>query len=943
MAMNMDAILNVRANVDGANKIVELNRGLKTMEGTAKGLTGAMRGLTGASAGLSGALGALAPLLSVAGLVGLAKGALDAGDKMNDLSQSTGVSVEALARFKKAAATSGTDIDSVAKAMGKLSKNMLDAATGSKQAAAPFKALGISVTDSKGKLKTADAVLLQIADRFKEMGKDPAKPGLAMKLLGRAGAEMIPLLNMGGDAIDKLSVKMTTAFAEKADAYNDKLAGLSGRVGALGADLLIALLPALDAVTDAVTAGVGAFNSLPGPIRGLALGGATLAIAWGPITGIIGGLSAVAMPLLANGLANLALQTSLAGSKLPPLSAGLAILKGAILAIPGWGWALAGVAALTALGTALYLNNQDFKNWADNVVSIVANDFKGAMDDIVKGAQDAFKKAAEAGDWFGDRAKEIADSIPKGFADGFGRMVKAAQQKFAQMQAIVMGWWARIPAPVRGLLSKGASALSDSLNLVPGVYAARVAIQAMGKGPVTKKEESGNGNGNGGNGSSADLDALNAGGAGKKSKAASDKAETDRQKLEVDAARIALQAQYVKDERQINDLKRIGNLFQANGNTLKAFEVQKSEAILEAKLAEKKLTDETLIKLKESGNDKDKTNRKQRDTNILGEAAVKMAAEEEKLRSKLLDIDQQVTEERKKQARDQQKTLGDIRNRTKYAIIGATQGSEAESRQREMDDIQRRIDDAKANGNTDEANRLQKQLDALIAQFKQMDALANNAAFGFSKGIRGYLEGIGSLADSIAGVTKNVLQGLEDKLFEFVTTGKISFREFANDIIKQLIRIAIQQAILKPLLSGVGNLFGFAGGGGGAGIAGGQSIQYAANGMIAANGIKPFAMGGIVNSPTLFKFAKGGTMQNGLMGEAGPEAILPLQRGANGKLGVAGGGGSTTINVSVDAKGSSVEGDASQSRQLAVAISAAVQAEMVKQQRPGGLLSSTRR
>jgi hypothetical protein len=201
--------------------------------------------------------------------VGLAKGALDAGDKMNDLSQSTGVSVEALARFKKAAATSGTDIDSVAKAMGKLSKNMLDAATGSKQASAPFKALGISVTDVSGKLKTADAVLLEIADRFKAMGMDPAKPGLAMKLLGRAGAEMIPLLNMGGDAIDKLSVKMTTAFAEKTNAYSDKLAMLSGKVGALGADLLIALLPALDAVTNAVTA-------CPSPPRSGAVGSVLL-------------------------------------------------------------------------------------------------------------------------------------------------------------------------------------------------------------------------------------------------------------------------------------------------------------------------------------------------------------------------------------------------------------------------------------------------------------------------------------------------------------------------------------------------------------------------------------------------------------------------------------------------------------------------------------------
>jgi phage-related minor tail protein len=60
-----------------------------------------------------------------------------------------------------------------------------------------------------------------------------------------------------------------------------------------------------------------------------------------------------------------------------------------------------------------------------------------------------------------------------------------------------------------------------------------------------------------------------------------------------------------------------------------------------------------------------------------------------------------------------------------------------------------------------------------------------------------------------------------------------------------------------------------------------------------------FASGGIVDSPTPFKFAAGGSVQSGLMGEAGPEGILPLERGPDGKLGVhaSGGGGSTTITV----------------------------------------------
>jgi lambda family phage tail tape measure protein len=70
--------------------------------------------------------------------------------------------------------------------------------------------------------------------------------------------------------------------------------------------------------------------------------------------------------------------------------------------------------------------------------------------------------------------------------------------------------------------------------------------------------------------------------------------------------------------------------------------------------------------------------------------------------------------------------------------------------------------------------------------------------------------------------------------------------------------------------------YSFVGGGG-----------FANGGAFAQNGIVPYAKGGVVNRPTMFKFANGGTMQNGVMGEAGPEAIMPLKRGADGKLGVA--------------------------------------------------------
>ena len=78
----------------------------------------------------------------------------------------------------------------------------------------------------------------------------------------------------------------------------------------------------------------------------------------------------------------------------------------------------------------------------------------------------------------------------------------------------------------------------------------------------------------------------------------------------------------------------------------------------------------------------------------------------------------------------------------------------------------------------------------------------------------------------------------------------------------------------------------------------------------------------------------------GLMGEAGPEGILPLKRGRDGKLGViAQGGGVGNIIVNVDASGTAVEGDEENGRELGRMISIAVQSEILEQQRPGGLLA----
>lgn len=73
-------------------------------------------------------------------------------------------------------------------------------------------------------------------------------------------------------------------------------------------------------------------------------------------------------------------------------------------------------------------------------------------------------------------------------------------------------------------------------------------------------------------------------------------------------------------------------------------------------------------------------------------------------------------------------------------------------------------------------------------------------------------------------------------------------------------------------------------------------MPFAKGGVLSQGAVTPFAKGGVVSSPTTFPM-RGGT---GLMGEAGPEAIMPLARGADGRLGVrAGGGGAVTVNMHI--------------------------------------------
>ena len=164
-----------------------------------------------------------------------------------------------------------------------------------------------------------------------------------------------------------------------------------------------------------------------------------------------------------------------------------------------------------------------------------------------------------------------------------------------------------------------------------------------------------------------------------------------------------------------------------------------------------------------------------------------------------------------------------------------------------------------------------------------------NAMGVAADGYADYLSNMGTEAERMAGVVSGGFKSMEDALVNFTKTGKLDFTAMADSIVSDLMRIAIQQSITRPLAQSMG-LFGLFGGSSAA-AAGAPidmtSIMAAKGASFDLGGARAFANGGmftnsIVDSPTLFKFANG----TGLMGEAGPEAIMPLTRGPGGRLGV---------------------------------------------------------
>jgi TP901 family phage tail tape measure protein len=182
----------------------------------------------------------------------LTRETINVADEISKSAVKIGISTEELSRLRYAADLSGLSFEQLQKGLLILNRNMAGIGGESKKVAEAFARMGIETRNADGTLKSSTEVLKAMADAFAQMPDGAEKSALAMAVLGKSGADMIPLLNGGAaelakltEEADKFGIVIDTETGRKAEEFNDNLDRLKGAFSAVGTRLAAELLPHL--------------------------------------------------------------------------------------------------------------------------------------------------------------------------------------------------------------------------------------------------------------------------------------------------------------------------------------------------------------------------------------------------------------------------------------------------------------------------------------------------------------------------------------------------------------------------------------------------------------------------------------------------------------------------------------------------------------------------
>ncbi|MBR4178026.1 MAG: hypothetical protein IKR57_01600 [Bacilli bacterium] len=193
-------------------------------------------------------------------ILDLAKATAEYGDTVDKESQKLGISSDNYQKLDYAMRMSGSTIDDVSKGVKNITKDLAAFANGSSSAAEKYEAIGVSLTNVDGSLKSEEELLLSTIQALADMTDETQRDAAAQEIFGKSAAELKPLLNEGADGIKALmeeaeqyGMVMSKEGVKASAVFDDSLTRLTGTLTGFRNNIMTGLLPSLTKITDGLS------------------------------------------------------------------------------------------------------------------------------------------------------------------------------------------------------------------------------------------------------------------------------------------------------------------------------------------------------------------------------------------------------------------------------------------------------------------------------------------------------------------------------------------------------------------------------------------------------------------------------------------------------------------------------------------------------------------
>jgi hypothetical protein len=227
------------------------------------------RGVSKLAAGLGGLVTAFAGSAMVRAMGRFVGGQIDAAAAVADNARKLGVTTDELQRFQYAARQSGVSSEAASTALGFLSKNLGDAAMHGGASADAFAKLGINLRGADGTIRSTSEMMPEIAEAFRRLPSHAEKTALAMRIFGRSGASMLPILEGGKDGVAALNKEfaelgggLDAEVVAKGKAASDAIERLKTAATGLKGRLAVVVMPAVERVANKLAKFTAAMTKL---------------------------------------------------------------------------------------------------------------------------------------------------------------------------------------------------------------------------------------------------------------------------------------------------------------------------------------------------------------------------------------------------------------------------------------------------------------------------------------------------------------------------------------------------------------------------------------------------------------------------------------------------------------------------------------------------------